>query len=94
MENEILIAGQTIAFGLVVIARMHLTSHLARKRLWGFILSIVAAVVFMTIMISQGLYILAAMDVTIMALDARGVINNYREAKGSTGLLREVDTND
>ena len=94
MEGELLVAAQTLAFGLVVIARMQMTSHLARKRMWGFGFSICAAIVFMTIMVTQGLYILAAMDLTILCLDTRGVLNNYREVKNddSQGFVRHVDS--
>ena len=88
--EDLKIAIQILIFGLVVVARLHMTSHLARKRVWGFGMNVIAGVCYCGLMIWSGLYILAAMDLVIMALDARGVKNNLREVDGP--LTRAVDS--
>ena len=77
--EEMLVAIQVLIFGVVVMARLHMTSHLARKRIIGFCLSILAGFMFMGLMIHQGLFVLAAMEIIIITLDTRGVINNRRK---------------
>jgi hypothetical protein len=91
MENELVMAVQVFVFGLVVLARVHLTSHLARKRVWGFGYSMCAGFLFCSLMVWKELYVLAAMDIIVLGLDARGLRNNLREV---TSLTREVDSND
>ena len=88
--EDLKIAIQILIFGLVVVARLHMTSHLARKRVWGFGMNVIAGICYCGLMIWSGLYILAAMDLVIMALDARGVKNNLREVDGP--LTRAVDS--
>lgn len=82
MNEEFKIAIQILIFGLVVVARLHMTSHLARKRVWGFSMNVVAGICYCAVMVWSGLYILAAMDLVIMCLDARGVRNNLRDVDG------------
>lgn len=79
MDEELKIAVQILIFGMVVVARLHMTSHLARKRVWGFGMNVIAGVCYVGLMTWTGLYILAAMDLVIMCLDARGVKNNLKE---------------
>ena len=79
MTEELKIAVQILIFGMVVVARLHMTSHLARKRVWGFGMNVVAGIAYVGLMTWTGLYILAAMDLVIMTLDARGVKNNLKE---------------
>jgi hypothetical protein len=89
VSEEIKIAIQILIFGLVVVARLHMTSHLARKRVWGFSMNCVAGLCYCAVMIYSGLYILAAMDLVIMCLDARGVKNNLRDVED--GLFRQSE---
>ena len=91
MNEEIKIAVQVLIFGLVVVARLHMTSHLARKRVWGFSMNVVAGVCYCGVMIWSGLYILAAMDLVIMCLDARGVKNNLRDVEDGLWRKSEAD---
>ncbi len=69
---------QVLVFALVVISRLYITSHLARKRVSGFYLSTVASVVFVVILAAQELYTLIALQVVIMGLDVRGAVNNKK----------------
>ena len=89
VTEEIKIAIQILIFGLVVVARLHMTSHLARKRVWGFSMNCFAGLCYCGVMIYSGLYILAAMDLVIMCLDARGVKNNLRDVED--GLFRQSE---
>ena len=89
MTEEMKIAVQVLIFGLVVVARLHMTSHLARKRVWGFSMNVVAGIYYCGLMAYSGLYILAAMDLVIMCLDARGVKNNMRDVED--GLFRKSE---
>jgi hypothetical protein len=82
MNEELKVAVQILIFGLVVVARLHMTSHLARKRVWGFGMNLIAGVGYVCLMAYSGLFILAAMDIVIMCLDARGVRNNLRDLDG------------
>ena len=86
MDQEILMAVQVFIFGFVVMARMNLSSHLARKRVWGFGYSMIAGVMFIGLMLYKELYIMAAMDCIVLGLDSRGLLNNLRESKS---LFRE-----
>jgi len=77
-ESEVVLAIQTAIFGLIVIARFYLTSHLACKRVYGFMWSFFAGVLYCSLMVYVGLYVLAVMEIVIMGLDSRGIIKNYR----------------
>ena len=81
MGSDAVIAIQTIIFGIVVVARLYMTSALARKRTYGFGWSLCAGLLYGSLMFYMELYILAAMEVVIMSLDSRGVIHNYRRNK-------------
>lgn len=89
VTEEIKIAVQVLIFGLVVVARLHMTSHLARKRVWGFSMNVLAGICYACVMAYSGLFILAAMDIVIMCLDARGVKNNLRDVED--GLFRQSE---
>jgi len=88
--SELLIAIQVFIFGLVVLARINMTSHLARKRVWGFGFSMMANLLFIVLMLYNEFYVLAAMDLMVLGLDSRGLLNNLRETKS---LTRKVDGN-
>ena len=77
--DSIVLAVQVLIFGVVVLARLHMTSHLARKRIIGFSLSILAGFMYMGLMVHKELFVLAAMEIIIIALDSRGVVNNRRK---------------
>ena len=78
-ETSLVDAIQITIFGLVVVARMHMTSYVAKKRVLGFGISCVAGVCYMSLMYYMGLYILAAMEIIVLCLDARGVYNNLKK---------------
>ena len=80
MTTEIVLAAQVAIFGIVVVARLNMTSHLTRKRIKGFTYSAIAGVFYTGLMIEQGLYILAAMGIITLFLDTRGVYNNWSKA--------------
>ena len=72
---------QVLVFALVVVSRLYITSHLARKRVNGFYMSMAASVVFVVILMAQQLYTLIALQVVLTALDLRGAINNKKVEK-------------
>ena len=72
-----------LVFALVVISRLYITSHLARKRVNGFYMSALASLVFIVILTAQQLYTLIALQVVIMGLDVRGAFNNRGEPNGT-----------
>ena len=72
---------QVLVFAMVVISRLYITSHLARKRINGFYLSMASSAVFVVILMAQGLYTLIALQVVLSALDLRGAINNKKVEK-------------
>ena len=72
---------QVLVFALVVISRLYITSHLARKRVNGFYMSALASLVFIVILTAQQLYTLIALQVVIMGLDVRGAFNNKKVEK-------------
>ena len=74
---------QVLVFALVVVSRLYITSHLARKRVNGFYMSIAASVMFVVILIAQQLYTLIALQVVLSALDLRGAVNNRGEPNGT-----------
>ena len=74
---------QVLVFALVVISRLYITSHLARKRVSGFYMSALASMVFIVILSAQQLYTLIALQVVIMGLDIRGAFNNRGEPHGT-----------
>ena len=69
---------QVLVFALVVVSRLYITSHLARKRVNGFYMSMAASVVFVVILMAQELYTLIALQVVLTSLDMRGAINNKK----------------
>ena len=74
---------QVLVFALVVVSRLYITSHLARKRVRGFYMSMASSVVFVVILMAQQLYTLIALQVVLSALDLRGAINNRGEPNGT-----------
>ena len=74
---------QVLVFALVVISRLYITSHLARKRVNGFYMSAIASMVFIVILAAQQLYTLIALQVVIMGLDMRGALNNRGVTNGT-----------
>ena len=74
---------QVLVFALVVVSRLYITSHLARKRVRGFYMSMMSSAVFVVILSAQQLYTLIALQVVLSALDMRGAINNRGETNGT-----------
>ena len=72
---------QVLVFALVVVSRLYITSHLARKRVNGFYMSMVSSAVFVVILMAQELYTLIALQVVLSTLDMRGAINNKKVEK-------------
>lgn len=72
---------QVLVFALVVVSRLYITSHLARKRVKGFYMSMVSSAVFVVILMAQELYTLIALQVVLSTLDMRGAINNKKVEK-------------
>ena len=79
MAQELVTAAQVAIFGIVVVARLNMTSHLTRKRIKGFSYSALAGIFYTGLMVEQGLHILAAMGIITLFLDVRGIINNWRK---------------
>ena len=76
---------QVAIFGLIVVARMNITSHLARKRVLGFIYSAIGGLGFVVLMGMQELWLMVAMNVVLLGTDVRGIRNNLKKGDKANG---------